>query len=482
MAGLTPEGLSIKTLNEVISDLGTTAQQVFADVTQEGEVVNVEENSTLGRIIGVAAPSSSDIWEAIQEVYDAFNPNSATGISLDNLVALGGVSRLSESATRANVIVTGNTNITLPAGSKVSSSTTGKMYSLPLLAGLSANNATGVGVSIVTLADSTLYTVGYRESLDLSPTLISVTSGIGATMLSLYAQFEAEIALNHPQLKAYQKNDRLFIESVDQYQLFSFTSSVNLGIVKVVKPVLVVGDEVGPFEQPVNTIDTIATPVFGWDEVYNPVPATVGNYLETDEELRQRFRNTKFEKATNVIESLYSSILNLNGIEDLKIYENDTNVVDSNGVNGHSFLTIVEGGLGTEIAQAIWDNKPIGILSQGNTTVTVFDTQGLPHDVSFSRPTKVNTYVSLNITKDSNFPQDGEDKIKSAIIAYIDSLKIGDDVIYSRLYTPINSVPGFQVNSLFLGGTPSPVSTSNLVINFDQICNINTSFITITET
>ena len=60
MAGLTPEGLSIKTLGEVISDLGETAQEVFADLAPEGEVVNIEENSSLGRIIGVAAPSSAD--------------------------------------------------------------------------------------------------------------------------------------------------------------------------------------------------------------------------------------------------------------------------------------------------------------------------------------------------------------------------------------------------------------------------------------
>lgn len=481
MAGLTPEGLSIKTLGEVISDLGETAQEVFADLAPEGEVVNIEENSSLGRIIGVAAPSSADIWEAIQEVYNAFNPAAAEGIALDNLVALGGVSRLTEAPTRANVIVTGNTNITLPAGSKVTSSTTGKLYSLPLLTGLSPSSATGVGVELFVIADSTVYTVSYRESIDLSPVPISITSGVGASRLSIYAQFEAEVALNHPNFKCYQKNDRLFIESIDPYQLFNFTSSSNVGITKVVKPVLVVGDEVGPFEQPTNTIDTIATPVFGWDGVYNPVPATVGNYLETDDELRQRFRNTKFEKATNVIEALYSAISGLSGIEDLKIYENDTNITDANGVGAHSFLTIVEGGLGTEIAQAIWDNKPIGIASQGNTIVTVFDTQGLPHDVSFSRPTKVNVYVSIDITKSSDFPQDGEDKIKTALIAYIDSLKIGDDVIYSRLYTPINSVAGFQVNSLFLGTSPAPSGTSNLIIDFDEICNINPSFITITE-
>lgn len=481
MAGLTPQGLTIKTFNEVVDGLKDYARLRFADVTPEGEVVNVEEDSTLGRIIGVAAPSAFDVWEAIQEVYDAFNPNAAEGIALDNIVAIGGVTRLSASPTRSTVIVTGNTNITIPANSKVSSSTTGYLYSNPLLLGLSTTNASGVGVTLVSIVDNTNYTVSYRASTDVVATPITINSGVGASMLSIFTAFSNEIALNHPELTTVVEGSRLFIKSIDPYQLFTFTSSANVGIGKVLKPMLVLGDQVGPFEQPAGTIDTIATPVFGWDSVTNPVDAAIGNYLETDDELRARFRNTKFERATNVIESLYSAILALTGVSDIKIYENDTDVIDSNGVNGHSFLVIVDGGLGTEIAQAIWDNKPVGILSQGNTTVTVLDSQQLPHDVSFSRPTQVNIYISMDITKDSNFPQDGEDLIKQKLIEFIDSLKIGDDIVYSRLYTPINSVPGFQVNSLFVGTTPSPVGTSNVTINFDEICNINTSFIEITE-
>ncbi len=482
MAGLTSQGLVIKTTNEVISELEALARTLFADQVPEGEVVNTGSNTTLGRMIGVVSPPQSDIWEAIQEVYDAFTVTSATGFALDNLVALGGISRLQATPTRASILVTGNTNLGIPAGSKVSSSTTGAVYSSPLLAGLSTTNATGVGVSPISVVDSTNYTISYKSSVDVVYTDITVNSGVGASLLSLYSLFEAEIALNHTELKTRQVNNLLFVESVDPFQLFTYESSSNIGIQKVIKPVLFECDEVGPVVQPAGTIDTIATPIFGWDSAVNPVDATTGNYTETDDELRERFRNSKFEKATNVIESLYSSILQLNGVEDLKIYENDTDVVDANGVNGHSFLVVCEGGLGTEIAQSIWDNKPVGILSQGNTTVTVFDSQGLPHDVSFSRPTKINTYISINITKDSNFPQDGETKIKSEMIKYIDSLKIGEDVVYSRLYTPINSVSGFQVDSLKIGTSPSPTGTSNIVIDFDEISNVMESFIVITET
>lgn len=481
MAGLTKEGLTIETLPQVVETLKEKAVEIWQDLTPEGEVVNVEVDSAIGRQIGVVSPSIADLWEAVQEVYDAFNPNAAEGIALDNIVALGGVTRLQQSATRATLLVTGNTGILIPAGSKVSSSTTGKLYSSTQVTSLLKTSCTGVGVDFTSIADSTVYTVSFRIANAVTFTNISVTTpASGTTLLSLQDQFATLVSGSFPDLTTFVENSRLYIRAVDPFQQFEYSSSANVNIVKVIKPLIFEGDEFGEIEQPANTIDTIATPVFGWDSAVNPTSATTGRFTETDAELRERFRNSKFEKATNVIESLYSSILSIDGVEDIRIYENDTDVVDGNGVNGHSFLTIVEGGLGTEIAQAIWDNKPVGILSQGNTTVTVFDTMDLPHDISFSRPVAVNIYVSIDITTDSNYPQDGDQKIKDAIIAFIDQLKIGDDVTYSRLYTPINSVPGHQVESLYIGTSPSPVGTSNIVINFDEIANIESSFIEIT--
>ena len=221
--------------------------------------------------------------------------------------------------------------------------------------------------------------------------------------------------------------------------------------------------------------------MLGWDSVNNPVAATPGEDRETDEQLRLRFRNGKFDRATNTLDAIYSALINLDNVSEVTIYENDTSVVDGNGVPAHSFLPIVSGGLSTDIANAIWNNKPIGILSYGNTTVSISDVQGFPHDISFSRPDPVVVYISMDITTDVNFPPNGNDAIKSALIEYFQAnFGTGDDVIYSRLYTPINSIVGHEVVSLTIGTSPAPVGTSNIVIAFDEIASLNTTNIIIT--
>ena len=221
--------------------------------------------------------------------------------------------------------------------------------------------------------------------------------------------------------------------------------------------------------------------MLGWDSVNNPVAATPGEDRETDEQLRLRFRNGKFDRATNTLDAIYSAIINLDNVSEVTIYENDTSAVDGNGVPAHSFLPIVVGGLSTDIANAIWDNKPIGILSYGNTTVSINDVQGFAHNISFSRPNALVIYISMDITTDVNFPANGNDLIKSNIIQYFaDNLGTGDDVIYSRLYTPVNQVPGHQVNTLTVGTSPSPVGVVNVPVAFDAIASISSINIVIT--
>jgi uncharacterized phage protein gp47/JayE len=48
---------------------------------------------------------------------------------------------------------------------------------------------------------------------------------------------------------------------------------------------------------------------------------------------------------------------------------------------------------------------------------------------------------------------------------------VGDDVIWSRLFTPINNVPGHQIDSMFIGTSPAPTGTSNVVIDFNELAS-----------
>jgi uncharacterized phage protein gp47/JayE len=479
MAGLTDSGFVIKRLAEILADDRALAVQLFQDLVSPGQNVDTSDSSALGRLISLAAPSEADLWEAAQEVYAAFDPNSATGIALDNLVAYGGLTRKEQTFTTASILVAGDTNTLIPVGQTVSSSTTAEQFTTVSAISLSPSTASGITVSVITLQNSAAYTITYANNT--TSNTISFTSDSTATVSEVLAGLQSVIATAHPSLNSSIVGNSVVIDRDDIFQTVNFTTSDNLGIVKVRTVGEVVAVNAGPIDQPANTIDTILTPMLGWDGVINPVAGSSGEDRETDEQLRLRFRNGKFDRATNSIDSIYSALINLNGVTEVTIYENDTSLPDANGVPGHSFLPIVSGGLSTDIANAIWENKPIGILSYGNTTVSISDDQGFPHAISFSRPNPVVIYISMDITTDVNFPANGNDQIRSALIAYFAAnFGTGDDVIYSRLYTAINSVPGHQVNSLTVGTTPSPVGTSNVSIAFDQIASLNSSNIIIT--
>ena len=479
MAGVTDAGFVIKRLADILADDRALAVQLFQDLIQPGDQVDTSDSSALGRLISLAAPSEADLWGAAQEVYAAFDPNSATGIALDNLVAYAGITRKEQTFTTSSILVAGDTNTLIPVGQTVSSSTTGEQFTTVGAISLAASNASGITVSVVTLQNSTAYTITYANTT--TSNTITFTSDASATVAEILAGLQGVIAGAHPTLTATVVGTTLVIDRNDIFQTVNFTTSVNLGINKVRTVVEVVAVESGIIEQPANTIDTILTPMLGWDSVNNPVAATPGEDRETDEELRLRFRNGKFDRAANTLDAIYSALINLDNVSEVTIYENDTSVVDGNGVPAHSFLPIVSGGLSTDIANAIWDNKPVGILSYGNTTVVINDIQGSPHDVSFSRADPVVVYISMDITTDVNFPANGNDLIKSNLISYFQTnFGTGDDVIYSRLYTPINQVAGHEVNSLYIGTSPSPTGVVNIGIPFDSIASLSSLNISIT--
>lgn len=479
MAGITDSGLVIKRLIEIYADKQAKAVELFQDLVEPGDIVDTSSSSVIGRLIALDSPSEADLWEAIQQVYSAFDPNSATGIALDNLVALAGITRREQTFTTSSILVAGDTNTLIPSGSTVSSSTTGSNFLVTSAIALSPTLASGVTVSILTVTNNTVYSISYSNNT--STNTISYTSDSTATLAEILSGLLSVVSTAHPSLSASIVGNQFVINRQDVFQTVSFVTSNNVGIVKVSTIGEVISEESGPLSQQVNTIDTIETPVLGWDSVTNPTIAISGQSRETDQELRLRFRNAKYERATNSLDSIYSALINLQNVSEVIIYENDTNSTDANGVPGHSFLPIVVGGLSTDIANAIWENKPVGILSYGNTSVSINDLQGFPHTVSFSRPTPIVIYITMNITPDNTFPANGEAAIRTALVEYFNTeFGIGDDIIYSRLYTPINSVRGHQVESLFIGTSPNPTGTSNIVIPFNAVASLNSVNIIIT--
>lgn len=470
--GISDEGFTLKRLNDILTEQRARAVQLFQDLVEQGDIVDTSDSSILGRLISLDSVGDADLWEVAQQSWNALDPNSATGISLDNIAQYGGIARFPASASTATALFAGD-NGTLISGGSVVRSADNNEFSVSGSVALSPSQAAGITLSVSVVANATLYTLTYTAGITGSNT-ISYTSSGAATALEIVTGIKALIDASHPLLTASLVGSTLVVDTADVFQASTFSTSSNLAITKAKKIGQLVAVEVGVINQDANTITEIVTPVLGWDSVTNPLDASPGRLVETDEELRLRFRNTKLERSSNILDSLYSALLNIDGVQELAIYENDTSVTDSNGVLPHSFLPVILGGSSQIIADTIWQNKPMGIASQGNTVVPITDSQGFLHNIGFERPTPVTIYIdmvlSLNPEAPVQFPSDGADQIRAAIQTYAsENFGVGKDVIFSRLFTPINTIPGHQIDSLFIGTTPSPVGTSNITIGFADI-------------
>lgn len=477
---LTPEGLVIKRYATLLAEKRQRAIDRYQDLVTPGDSVDVSDSSALGRLIALSIPSEADLWEAVQQVYNAFNPNAAIGYSLDDLVELGGLVRFRNTRTTSQAVLKGDVGTTIPRNSVVSSPTTSQRFNLVGNVILGPDNAVGIELTVVQVVPNTAYTISYSSGTGTES--ITYTSTAAPTTQQILSGLAAIINSEHPLLMARVDGDVLVVDSSDIFQTKNFSATDNLGIVKATNLGELSAEDYGPISQPTNTITTITTPVLGWDSVYNPTPASPGRFEETDEQLRNRFRESKYERASNILESLYTALMSLDDVTELMIYENDSDVYDENGVPPHSFMPVILGGIGSEIANTIWRNKPLGIRSHGNTSVTIFDSQSFPHVISFERPNPVSIFITLNITADNRFPAEGASRIRDELVSYFSNHGIGNDVIYSRLFTPINKIPGHQVDSMFIGTSANPTQTGNITIPFNGLATVNPDNIVINVT
>lgn len=479
MAGITEQGFEIKRLDAVLSDNRLKAVQLFQELVPEGELVDTSDSSLLGRLVALVSPAQADLWEGLLSTYQSFDPEQAYGVALDNIVALAGLTRFAAKATTAQCLFEIAPLVVLSPAYQVSSSSTGYKFQLTETITYSLDGASSLTITVPTIANSTTYSVAYKSSnTSDTPTIRSFTSDGSATqdevLNGIVAAFASDVAFT-----VTRNGTSVVIKSNDPLLRRDFTLT-NVAASFVVRIATVECTQKGVIEQAVNTIDTIDTPVIGWNSVSNPVQAVVGNDLETDEELRLRFKQNKARTSTGTVTALYSALTALDSVKEVKVVENFTSTTDANGLPLKSFMCIVDGGNSSDIANAIWQKKPAGIQPFGNTTVNVIDSQGFGHDISFQRVADKNVYVSVDITTYTGAPPTAVADVKAAIVAYLEGLKIGDDVVYSRLYTPINSVVGVQVNSLFIGTSASPTGTSNIAVGLTEKANTQTSFISVT--
>jgi uncharacterized phage protein gp47/JayE len=113
MPGLTTTGFDIKALADILTEIeADELANIDADL-------NVEADSVFGQLNGIFAAQLFELWELVEEVYQAAYPDTATGQALSYIAALTGTIRSPATKTTINVSCTFTGTPTLPIGTTV---------------------------------------------------------------------------------------------------------------------------------------------------------------------------------------------------------------------------------------------------------------------------------------------------------------------------------------------------------------------------
>ncbi len=183
-----------------------------------------------------------------------------------------------------------------------------------------------------------------------------------------------------------------------------------------------------------------------------------GEDEESDVDLRTRFSQATQGLGACNSNSIRAAVLRVSGVSYATVISNDSDSELEIGgsydnIPAHSFAVFISGSADeTEVAQAIFDAKPIGISTYGLATsgtlddnarkITLTDDSNTEHTVYFNYVENISVDVTLTVTTNSEY--EGEDEIISNIEAFIDALAVGEDFAVNELYGYIYSVAGVE--------------------------------------
>jgi uncharacterized phage protein gp47/JayE len=454
--GLTPEGFNPKTLQEQKLELEDELKSRF------GVDIDLRSQSVFGQFVGISSEIWADMWAWLNDIYLNAYPDSASAISLDRVCALTNVIRQQATASTVEAIAYGVQGTLLEAGVECLDSISNKTYT-------STEDVTIDKASVrdITIKANAQVTGSYSVNINAivynfvatgSPTFNSIALGLQGVITS-------------PNVTTEVSDNVLRLYNLDTS--FTVDVSANLGIQELGSHLPLEALEKGAFSIPIGAIDTIQTPISGWLRVNNLKTGIEGENLETDEELRLR-------RTLSLDSSIIKALLAVKNVKQAVVFENNTDTTDVDGTPAHHIWAVVNGGNNDDIAEAIVLNNSAGIGTRGlqsGTSISPYTGNFLI--ARFDRPTEVNPLIVITYTttEDNTFPSDGVEQIKQALVAYGETFSMGQDLVYSRIFSAINVVQGFQVDTLTING-----NTNTLSVAKNELIVIREADITVTET
>ena len=475
--GVSLEGFRKKRLFDIKTEIEQTLKASL------GNNINLLSSSVLSQLIGSFAERESLLWELAEQVYNSQYLYAAEGVNLDNVVQLLGVTRLGQTKSYQQALhLFGDVGTVVPVGTQVA--------------------VQGSPTSIFETISEVTLVAGVDEVQNIAWDSVPASGSYRLKYVNeetSILNFDANAAAIQAALNALPKLEGMIVtgdyvtgfvvtfaseSGKINHELLLVTS--NTTTVDVVVTETTAGETqgvtdaqcttFGPVVAPAFSLNQIVTPVVGLNGATNPEDAIVGRNVETDSELRVRAAVGQKSRGAATIEAIKARLLEVTDVTQVTVFNNDSDVVDSNGLPAKSFRAYVQGGDDQDIFDELWQSKPAGIRADGDILGTVIDSQGISQSVRFARPVVKNVYIQVNIYKDSaKFPLTGLALVKDTLAAYVNSLNIGDDlIVYPNLIGSLDTIPGINDVEIGVGFTSNPPigQDTNLAAEVNEILKI----------
>lgn len=177
------------------------------------------------------------------------------------------------------------------------------------------------------------------------------------------------------------------------------------------------------------------------------------------------------------------------GVTTCKVFVNETDVTNGDGMPPHSVEVLARGGDGNAIAAVLLREVAAGIRITGSGPVFATDEEGYGHDLALTRPTEKNIGIIVNVEVSDEpgaWPSDGAEQIKAAIVAWGNAQKPGKNAVAWGIGAQAAKVPGVNdVTSVLIisANAPStpgtPVASTTIAIAPRELAVYSTSWITV---
>jgi len=436
-------------------------------------------------IDNLVAPFSEQLgqaWQAAEAVFQSFSPDSASGASLDNLLAIVANARLLESNTTVALRLGtfGATDVLVQAENQIAQSATGTLFETLDDATIPANTLTLDDLDITNIA----WQSGYTERITLP------TTDLSAVVVGDVAFVEgATNAVNNGYFKITAVNDGanwIEIENLSRSDAASDetgspgTLTITNGWIDAEAQAI----EPGPTEATAYSVNSINTPLSGWDFAVNLAEGVTGRNVESDTDARRRRADELIIAEGGTLEALKNQLRGLDGVTYVSGTENRTDAT-VDGLPPHSMQLTVVGGADQDIWDCIGTYKGTGIETVGTEVGSFTDPEGEVFAVAFNRVTEVPVHLIVNITKTASlWPSDGAQLVKDALVAYGATLTHGSDLLNFALVGTVflAAIPGVLTVEVLQGFSDPPTLSNNLTIAADELCVISEANIDVVAT